>query len=155
MTNEEEFVSKRTGVQFVKFALVGIINTGVDWIVFFLLTLIPFFRELEWLAKTISFLVSATNSFIMNSFWTFKKEFKGGLDETKGQKAAKGTSYYIKFMIVSLIGWGLNTLIFYICRYKIFENLPQRRSQFISLFFASGIVVIWNFLANKLWTYKD
>ena len=151
----EELVSKRTGVQFIKFSVVGVINTGVDWIVFFLLTLIPFFRELEWLAKTISFLVSATNSFIMNSFWTFKKEFKGGLEEAKGQEAAKGTSYYIKFMIVSFVGWGLNTLIFYICRYNIFANLPQRRSQLISLFFASGIVVIWNFLANKLWTYKD
>ena len=155
MASEEQFVSKRTGVQFVKFALVGIVNTGVDWIVFFLLTLIPFFRELEWLAKTISFLVSATNSFIMNSFWTFKKEFKGGLQGAKGQEAAKGTSYYVKFMLVSVVGWGLNTLIFSICRYKIFENLPQRRSQFISLFFASGIVVIWNFLANKFWTYKD
>lgn len=152
---DEEFVSKRTGVQFVKFALVGVVNTGVDWIVFFLLTLIPYFRQIEWLAKTISFLVSATNSFIMNSYWTFKQEFKGGLEEARGREAVKGTTYYVKFMIVSLIGWGLNTLIFYLCRYKIFENLPQRRSQFISLFFASGIVVVWNFIANKFWTYKD
>lgn len=153
--SNEELVSKKTGVQFVKFALVGIVNTGVDWIVFFLLTLIPYFRQFEWLAKTISFLIASTNSFIMNSFWTFKQEFKGGLKEAKGQEAAKGSSYYVKFMLVSLVGWGLNTLIFYLCRYKIFENLPQRRSQFISLFFASGIVVVWNFLANKLWTYKD
>jgi len=153
--SDQELVSKKTGVQFVKFALVGIVNTGVDWIVFFLLTLSPFFGSLEWLAKTISFVVASTNSFIMNSFWTFKKEFKGGLEEAGEQKTAKGTSYYVKFMLVSLVGWGLNTLIFYVCRYKIFENLPQRRSQFVSLFFASGIVVVWNFLANKLWTYKD
>ena len=151
----EELVSKGTGVQFVKFALVGIVNTGVDWIVFFLLTLIPYFRQLEWLAKTISFVLASTNSFIMNSFWTFKKEFRGGLEQAKGQETAKGTSYYVKFMVVSLVGWGLNTLIFYISRYKIFANLPQRRSQFVSLFLASGIVVVWNFLANKLWTYKD
>ena len=150
-----ELVSKKTGVQFVKFALVGIVNTGVDWIVFFLLTLIPYFRQIEWLAKTISFVLASTNSFIMNSFWTFKKEFKGGLEEAKGQEAAKGTAYYVKFMVVSLVGWGLNTLIFYLSRYQIFANLPERRSQFISLFFASGIVVVWNFLANKLWTYKD
>ena len=151
----EELVSKKTGVQFVKFALVGLVNTGVDWVVFFLLTFIPYFREVEWLAKTISFVLASTNSFIMNSFWTFKKEFKGGLEEAKGQEAAKGTGYYVKFMVVSLVGWGLNTLIFYLCRYQIFADLPERRSQFISLFFASGIVVVWNFLANKLWPYKD
>lgn len=148
-------VSKKTGVQFAKFAVVGLINTGVDWIVFFLLTLIPFFKELEWLAKTISFLLAATNSFIMNSYWTFKKEFKEGIEESEGKEVTKGSTYYVKFMVVSLVGWGLNTLIFYLCRYQIFNNLTARKSQFLSLFFASGIVVIWNFLANKFWTYKD
>lgn len=155
MKKEGELVSKKTGVQFVKFAIVGLVNTGVDWVVFFMLTMIPFFQQVEWSAKTLSFLLAATNSFIMNSYWTFKQEFKEGLEKSKGKEAAKSSSYYVKFMVVSLVGWGLNTLIFYICRYQVFENFPERRSQFISLFFASGIVVVWNFLANKLWTYRD
>jgi len=157
MSEKEEFVSKRTGVQFIKFAFVGLVNTGVDWIVFFLLTLIPFFDSTEWLAKTISFIIAATNSFVMNSYWTFKQEFQEGMKrvEKGGRRVEKGTAYYIKFMIVSAIGWGLNTLIFSLMRYRLFTDIPERRSQLVSLFFASAVVVVWNFLANKFWTYKE
>jgi len=154
--NKEELVSKKTGFQFVKFAIVGIINTGVDWLIFFLLAQTPFFGLREVLAKSISFLISATNSFLMNSYWTFRKEYFAGMKkaEAEDKTTKKGTKYYIKFMLVSLVGWGLNTLIFYIMRNYIVEDMALTQSRFVSLFFASGFVVVWNFLANKLWTYK-
>lgn len=157
MSEKEEFVSKRTGVQFVKFAIVGFVNTGVDWVIFFLLTLIPYFDSSEWLAKTLSFVLAATNSFLMNSYWTFKQEFKSGMEKDGGTegKVGRGTVYYVKFMVVSVIGWALNTLIFSLMRYRLFTDVSERKSQLISLFFASAVVVVWNFLANKFWTYKE
>jgi len=153
--NKEELVSKKTGFQFAKFAVVGVINTGVDWLVFFLLAQTPFFGLREVLAKSISFLVSATGSFLMNSYWTFRKEYLSGMKQAEKKNSAKGSSYYVKFMLVSLVGWGLNTLIFYVMREYIVPDLAETQSRLVSLLFASGFVVVWNFLANKLWTYKE
>lgn len=131
-------------VQFIKFGLVGISNTAVDWIVYFLLVhFVMTQTSAEPTAKAISFVVAVINSYIWNTIWTFKKEYKS---------AAKGTSsksgIFVKFFVVSLIGWGINYFVFKYTRF----NLSQ--GQIISLIAASGVAVIWNFFGNKLWTYK-
>jgi len=146
-------MDKKTLIQFVKFALVGVSNTLIDWIVYFLLTLIPFFANLESWAKAISFAVAATNSFIFNSIWTFRSEFKKGLDKSKS-KVAAGSEYYIKFMVVSVIGFGLNLWVFTLARAYLFPG-KERIFQLFALVLASGIVIIWNFVANKWWTYRE
>jgi len=151
---EDKLVSKRTGSQFLKFIVVGVINTGLDWLAFFLLTMSAYFGQYEVLAKAISFVVAAINSFLMNSYWTFRKEYLTGLEKAGEKKVAKGSGYFVRFMIVSLIGWGLNTLIFYLMREYFVADLAETTSRLVSLFFASGVVTVWNFLANKLWTYK-
>jgi len=145
-------MSKKTLIQFLKFAAVGVLNTGVDWLVFFLLTLAPFFSQFESWAKAISFVVSATNSFIWNSLWTFRSEFKKGIGKSKN-KVAAGSEYYVKFMVVSVIGFGLNLWTFTLARNYLFVG-ESRVKQLLALFLASGAVVIWNFLANKWWTYR-
>jgi len=152
----QELVSKKTGIQFVKFAIIGILNTGIDWIVFYLLNMLVFFDIHEWFAKSISFVIAAINSFIWNSLWTFKEEFQTGMSHAKSteEKTAKGSENYSKLLLVSLIGWGLNTLVFYVFRYQILVSVDDKYGKLLSLVFASGLVIIWNFLANKFWTYK-
>jgi len=56
---------------------------------------------------------------------------------------------FFKFIVVSLIGWGVNYLAFKYTRF----NLDQ--GQVIALIVASGTATLWNFFANKLWTYKQ
>lgn len=131
-------------VQFIKFGVVGVANTAVDWIVFYVLNLLVFTsKESEPVAKAISFVVAVINSYIWNSIWTFKKEF----NKTAKSAGEKGT-IFVKFFVVSLIGWGINYLAFKYARF----NLSQ--GQLVSLVVASGAGILWNFFGNKLWTYK-
>lgn len=140
-------------IQFLKFATVGVINTGVDWLVFFLLMLAPFFQTFESWAKAISFVLAATNSFIWNSLWTFRSEFKSGMKQS-GNRVAAGSEYYVKFMVVSLIGFGLNLWAFTLARSYLFVGTSKMK-QLFALVLASAVVMVWNFAINKLWTYRQ
>ncbi len=140
-------MKKESVVQFTKFMIVGGVNTVVDWGVFFILThYVVTAVGFEPMAKAISFMVSLVGSFIMHSKWTFRDEFKQMVDKKK--VVFQSSVVFIKFFAVSLIGWGINYLAFKFTRF----NLDQ--GQLISLVAASGSGLIWNFFANKLWTYK-
>jgi putative flippase GtrA len=132
-------------VQFIKFGIVGITNTAVDWVVFFVIThYIATEKSFEPTAKAIAFLIAVTNSYLWNTIWTFKKEYKTAVGNNTG---ASG-KLFIKFLVVSLIGWGINYLAFKYTRF----NLDQ--GQIVALIAASGAATLWNFFGNKLWTYK-
>jgi len=134
-------------VQFVKFGLVGVSNTAVDWIVFYILINFAFPSQ-HSVAKAISFTVAVLNSYLWNTVWTFKKEY---------QKAGKGASdksaIFVKFVVVSLLGWGLNVLVFSWAvksiKFQLF-NKPD----LLPLILASGAAVLLNFFGNKLWTFQ-
>lgn len=132
-------------IQFIKFGVVGVSNTAVDWIVFLLIThLIVTTISFEPTAKAIAFIVAVLNSYLWNTVWTFKKEYRSATGRDQSAK----TKLFVKFIVVSLIGWGVNYLVFKYTRF----NLSQ--GQIISLIAASGAATLWNFFANKLWTYK-
>ena len=63
-----------TGFQFVKFCVVGAINTLIDVLIYFLLTrYLGFALGLIFVAKAISYVLATLNSFFLNRFWTFEK----------------------------------------------------------------------------------
>lgn len=145
-------IDKKLISQFIKFAIVGAINTAIDWIAFFLLTnfVSEFSGTGEIWAKIIAFVIAVTNSFIMNSLWTFKEEFRSGFAGDGGakEKLRTGTRYFGKFLAVNLVGLLINSITFSIFRFRFGS------SKLVGLFFASIAATLWNFLANKLWTYK-
>jgi putative flippase GtrA len=120
--------------QFVKFCLVGIINTAIDYLVYFGLT-----RGLDLYflyANIIAILVAMTFSFIFNKYWTFR-------DYQKNIK-----KQYSKFFLVNIVYFLLNNMIvFSLVKYLlIFDLLAKIIAIFIGL--------IWNFTANRHWTFK-
>lgn len=145
---------KESGSQFVKFAIVGIINTAIDWLVFFALKLIPFFLANRPIAKAISFIIAAINSFILNSTWTFKKEYKAGFENNDQARLSKNSIYFGRFFMVSLIGWLVNTLVFTISINYLPGMVPDKYIDLSALVLASAAGIIWNFFANKYWTYN-
>ncbi len=60
-------------VKFIKFNIVGVMNTALDLGIFALLTWIGVG---EGLAKTVSYSCGVLNSYFWNSRWTFKQEHK-------------------------------------------------------------------------------
>lgn len=135
-------------IQFVKFGLVGVLNTAVDWIVYFLLVNFVFLEVSQKpVAKLISFVVAVVNSYTWNTIWTFREEYKKTIGGKAGVTKKRGL-VFIRFLVVSLIGWGVNYIAFKFTISKI------TRPDVIALIVASGAAVIWNFFANKFWTYK-
>lgn len=133
-------------MQFVKFAVVGVSNTAVDWIVYYVLINTVFSESAEKsAAKAISFIVAVINSYIWNTVWTFRREYSKAVGKSGG--ISSKSSIFIRFFVVSLIGWGVNYLVF---KYSI-GIVPK---DLIALVFASAAAVVWNFFANKFWTYK-
>lgn len=133
--------SRRTGVrQLAKFAVVGACTTVLDWSAYFLLKL-PlgrFGQHGKQLAKAGSFVVSAYANYRLNRAWTFRS--------TDRRVAAEA----VRFLIVALIGLVCNNAIFFILTNPAGLHLPD----LAGLFFATATVSMWNFLANKYWTFK-
>ncbi|PIX30184.1 hypothetical protein COZ63_01030 [Candidatus Berkelbacteria bacterium CG_4_8_14_3_um_filter_42_13] len=138
--------------QFLKFAVVGVANTLVDWAVFYLLIffVIP---DGRFLAKALSFIVAAINSFILNSIWTFRQEFYSGIAD-RNLKFYRISTYFIRFFIVSLVGFIINYFTFRWVIFNISGGTLGENSNIIGLVCASGAALIWNFIINKIWTYR-
>jgi putative flippase GtrA len=129
-------IIERRGVrQFVKFGVVGASSTAIDWALYLVMT--RFLGVFYLIAKIISFAVSVINSYIWNRRWTFRS------------KEPKKLHEFSKFMMVALIGLGLNTLIMFLAVEKF------KLHDIIGLALATAIVMSWNFIANKYFTFKE
>lgn len=121
--------------QFVKFAVVGVINTAIHLFVLFIL--VQYFGIWYMFSAFLAFLVAVTNSFVINTLWTFKKKI---YDETSIR--------YSKFFGVSVIAAFFNLTFLYI--FTEYFGLWYMISQFIAII----LILMINFSGNKYWTYK-
>jgi len=134
---------KKTYRQFIKFAIVGAINSGVDWGIFYPLKIfLPniftglSLQAIKQISKAISFTISALSSYIMNRKWTFRSQSK--------RVHIEG----LKFMIVATGGLIINSITFYL----VTSQLGWR--DIFALIAATAAATLWNFVLNKLWTFK-
>ena len=138
--------------RFLKFALVGSLGAGVDFAVFNLLTLLTPLPALP--ASILSFLTAATHNFLWHRFWTFPDS------RTK----AMGHQW-VQFVVVSVIGLSIRTPLFALLEkplVALFTRLalplpltPTFLGHNLALAIVIGIVMVWNFIANRLWTFND
>lgn len=133
--------------QFVKFCLIGASSTIIDIVISSILIYRLNFNAT--LAKSISFLFGVTNGFFWNSRWTFQ-----------GMGSGKRHEMYVKFVMVNIVGFCLNILLFKSVLWaftgRFFgQGKPDRLHFLIATLVATGCVACWNFLANKLWTFKS
>lgn len=127
--------------QFCKFAVVGGTGTVVNLAVLKLTLVVwgvfadtqPFAVEL--CASALAFCVAVGNNFLLNRLWTFRSS--GPIHHEFG-----------KFFLVSLAGLGLNSACFSVFRGHF--ALPVLISQLVAI----ACVLPFNFLANKLWSFR-
>jgi putative flippase GtrA len=119
--------------KFIKFCAVGGTGLGVDFGLTYL------FKEKiklnKYVANTIGFTVAASTNYILNRIWTFESHNPHIMME------------YSKFIIISLLGLGINTLVlwFFVSRVKF--------NFYLSKLIAIGFVTLWNFVMNILFTF--
>lgn len=126
-------VTQQMTTKFFKFVIVGFTGMLLDFGLTFL------FKEKvkmqKYMANALGFSAAASSNYIFNRIWTFQSE------ET--QIFAE----YSQFMMVSIIGLGLNSLILWLIVSKLKWNF------YFSKLMAMAIVTAWNFLANALITF--
>jgi putative flippase GtrA len=85
--------------QFVRFGLIGGMNTGIDLVILYLLMTLSGVNEgLGYMAfKTVSFSAAATFSYFMNKTWAFK-------DNSQKNQVQK----FSQFFVISIIGAAIN-----------------------------------------------
>jgi len=118
--------------QFLLFAGVGAVGTLGHYTT--LIVLVQFWAVDPVFASSFGFVVGAMINYILNYHFTFQSD----------KRHAEALT---KFLIVATIGAGINGFIMYIG----VEN--TNINYLIVQIFATCVVLLWNFVVNKLWTF--
>ena len=120
--------------QILKFGVVGVIATIIDFAVLYLLT--DFIHINYLISSIISFTVSVIVNYILSIKWVFEVNHK----QTKKD--------FIIFVVLSVIGLGINSLIMYLMvdKLHIYYMLTK--------VFATAVVMVYNFITRKIFIEK-
>jgi len=120
-------------VQFIKFAVVGVLNSAIQYLVF--LFLYSFTGTQYLLASIIGYVAGMTNSYILNRRWTF---------ESRNQKLLTELG---RLVAVNLVSLGVNLGLLYLL-VSTGVMIPQW-AQVVAI---TGSTLV-NFVLNKVWTF--
>ena len=127
-------VSNLVFLKFIKFCAVGfsgmILDFGTTWI------LKEKFKINKYISNSIGFILAATSNYMLNRYWTFHSENKQVATE------------YLSFMLIALTGLGINNFVIFLLHDKLKLNF------YVAKIFAVGVVTVWNFSMNYLFTFK-
>lgn len=157
--------------RFIKFAIVGSIGAVIDAGTLFILqatVLPPTLRDPDMnvaVAQTIAFVAAILSNFTWNRLWTYPDSRSRSV---RHQMAL--------FVLISVIGWVGRTIWITFAHQPLGEYLMPAVLPLIHLlrpgYVASAtaaaklgtmtawlvgvaVVMVWNFIANRLWTYND
>lgn len=146
LTNSQE----RT--RFLKFAFVGVVGAIVDFGVFNLLSGLAILPALH--ASVVSFVLAVVSNFIWNRYWTYP--------DSRSKTLSRQV---VQFVLVSLIGLAIRTPLFAFLEKALVDLASQLLPHFplspvflghnLALAIAIVVVMLWNFVANRYWTYND
>ncbi|MEI6579310.1 MAG: GtrA family protein [Eubacteriales bacterium] len=119
---------------FIRFGIVGCINTGVD---FFVFTILAFAGADKLTAQAFAYTAGIINSFLFNKYWTFKT------------KKADAKTEFIKFLPVNLV-----SLVFTLAGIELLNGVLN-----IDVFISKIIVTVFSQLINyfgyKFWVFNS
>jgi putative flippase GtrA len=133
--NRKEFM------RFVKFAVVGGIGAVIDVSVLNLMHKV-FGWPLLW-ANTLSVSVAILSNFTWNRLWTFPES-----------RSRRKREQLPQFVLVNVIGLGINNVIVVGLDAVLGRFIADPWDYNLAKFIAIGVVLFWNFGANRLWTYR-
>lgn len=147
---EHNLEAKKTIRQIVRFAVVGVLNTLVDFAVFQTLNL-----TLGWVygAQVLAYICGVVNSYLWNSNWTFREERTRSFREMT------------LFVVVNLVSLGVSLGMIWLCRtvFGITNEwaagwMPAVLSRFvkgdtIAKLIATAVAISVNYLGNRLFVF--
>jgi len=144
--------NRKERTRFLRFAIVGASGAVVDFGVLNLLTLV--FKLAFVPSSVISFISAVINNFLWNRYWTYP--------DSRSKHVAR---QLVQFSIINVIGLVIRTPLLALLEKGLIplfskvlpENFltPEFVGHNISLAIAILVVMIWNYIANRYWTYND
>ena len=149
---ERKSEAKKTIWQMIKFAIVGVLNTLVDFAVFQALNLL-----LGWvyLAQVIGYTCGIINSYVWNSNWTFREQRTRSFREIA------------LFIVVNLLSLGVSLGVIWLCRdvFGITNEwvaswMPAALNGFIKgdtvdKLIATCFAIVVNYVGNRLFVFNQ
>jgi putative flippase GtrA len=149
---------KQERTRFLKFLVVGAIGAVID---FGTLNLLNYFTGMEIVyAQAISFLLAVTNNFLWNRYWTYPDSRSKPLSSQLVQFfVINGVGILVRTPIIlgseKLILSGLNAVFadftFPWSDFLTVDRIAANLAVVVAIF----VVLMWNFFANRYWTYND
>jgi putative flippase GtrA len=159
---------RKEGERFFKFLVVGAIGFVVDAGTFFIMTSVFRLPDRaedvllmltagqahfagEIVSQAISFAAAIVSNFTWNRYWTYPDSRSKSIRRQLAQ-----------FTTVNLVGLLIRSLVFIAVRLP-YERLGSAQTlvdpvifgRYASLATAVSVVLLWNFLVNRYWTYND
>lgn len=133
--------------QFLKFGMVGVLCFFIDTGLY---TLCNFAGVPYLISGVIGFSVSVVVNYLLSMKYVFVRR-----DDLSRKKE------FVIYLILSIIGLGLNELILYTCVDVIYRNwtwlrqvMPVRAAELLAKIGATGIVMVYNFVTRKIFMEK-
>lgn len=123
-----------TALKFFKFGVVGFSGVLIDFGFTYLCK--EWLKIQKYISNAIGFTIAASSNYYLNRIWTFNSHNPEIAIE------------YSSFLLISLIGLGINTLVIYLLVSKTKTNFYL--AKLVAIFF----VTIWNFLINLNYTFN-
>lgn len=120
--------------QFIKFNLVGLLNTALDFAIFALLTWLSVYYII---AQCISYGMGMLNSYTLNKYWTFAQ--KGRLEPKQA----------IRFIVLNLGSLLLSLLLLALLKDHWHIKL------LLAKLIATVVTTLINFAGSKLWVFRS
>lgn len=157
--------------RFIKFAIVGAFGAVVDFGTLFILqatVLVPLepYKDLKVAAATtIAFLAAVLSNFTWNRYWTYPDS-----------RSRSMRRQMVQFTIINLVGWlgrtlwvstsyhwlGALLMPVLLPEIQIFRpgyvpsaSAEAKLGTMAALVIGVSVIMVWNFLANRYWTYND
>ena len=139
----DRFDGHRELRRFGRFAAVGVVGTAVDF------GLLVALRELlgfpTLLANCLSYAAGIVNNFVLNRLWTYPDSRRKVALVQLAQFAAVSMGGLI---LNSGIVAGMELLL------RSVDGL-QEHGYLLAKGVATAVTLVWNFLANRIWTFND
>lgn len=143
---EKGFLKRPLTQQLVRYAVTGVLNTAIDFILLFILLRITGITEGAALfgLNIVSFSVATTNSYFFNKYWTFKN------------RSRQQATQFSQFFVVSIIGAFINSGLVALIASNIdpLFGVSQETWALLAKVVATGASLIWNFLGYKLIVFR-
>lgn len=126
----------------LRFGFTGGLNTGVDWLVFFLLATLA--GVPAPLAQSAAYLAGTTNSWILNSLWVFGRQ-----RDAKARAGSAGSPFAapLRFLGVNALGAGLTAGTMHLIASAGLPLLPAK-------VIVTVLGMTLNYLLYRFWVFR-